>query len=288
MTELFGRSYALVVGSLQVTDFHFRFRVEKSLKPEPNKCLIEIFNLSPEHRAELAEQAPGKASATKKKGKTASQVTGRVPVRLEAGYGDSIDLIYFGDLRTVDSEISGADWITAIASGDGERAYRTARVNQSVGPKTPLDQTLRAVLKTLGLGEGNLNSVVKALQGGSVTLARGAVLSGPSARVLTDLCRSADLEWSIQDGAPVFVNLNQALAEKAIVLSPSTGLVGSPSVDGTGLMKCKSLIIPGLRCGRVVVVDAASVKGSYRLEKIVYDGDNSGDPWYAELEGRRY
>ena len=292
MAELFGRACKLTVSTLDLTAFNTTFRVkfhvEKTLKPEPNKALIEVYNLSAEHRADLAELAPGKKSSKPKKGQTSTPLIGRVPVRLEVGYGEQTDLIYLGDLRTVDTEIVDADWVTAISSGDGERAFRTARINQSVGPKTPLRQTMSAVLKTLGLGEGNLAKVVQALQGGAVTLARGAVLSGPTARVLTDLCRSADLEWSIQDGAPQFVNLNKALQEKAIVLSAETGMIGSPSVDGQGLLKCKCLIIPGLRCGRIVVVDGLTVKGQYRIEKITYEGDTEGQEWYAELEGKRY
>jgi hypothetical protein len=293
VTELFGRSWGLTVGTLDCSGFDIKFRVEKTLKPEPNKCVIEVFNLSPEHRAQLAEQVPGKTSVKKarakaKKQKTSMPLLGTIPVRLEAGYGEDVDLLFFGDLRTCDTETVDADFVTTMTTGDGDKAFKTSRVSLAVGPKTPLDVVLAAVLKTLGLGMGNLSTVVQKLQGGSVTLPRGAVLAGPTARVLTDLCRSADIEWFIEDGVPTFVNLNKSLSGSAVKLSAKTGLIGSPSVDSQGLMKCRSLIIPGLRCGRILVLDSMQVKGNYRIEKVTYEGESGGDSWYCDIEGTRY
>lgn len=291
-SELFIRTSALTVGTLDVSDFRCHFRVEKTNKPEPNKALIEVWNLSPEHRSQLAELAPGKKiKLGKKKGKTATAAIGKIPVRLEVGYkAPGTDLIFLGDLRTVDTEIVGPDWITSISSGDGERAYRTARINQSFGPKAPVDLALRALVKSLGAGEGNLRQVQSQLklQGAAKLLTRGIVLSGPTSRILTDFCRSADLEWSIQDGAIQFVDLNKALAEQAIRLTPDTGLIGSPSVDAAGVMQCKSLIIPGLRCGRTLVLEAAEVKGQFRIESLVYEGDTHEGEWSCEIKGKRY
>lgn len=269
--------------------------MEKTLTPEPNKALIEIYNLSADHRAMLSELAPGKAiklSKKKKKTKVAKPLTGKVPVKLEAGYEDpGPEMIYFGDLRTVDSEIEGSDWITSISTGDGERAYRTARVNQAFGPKTPVSNALRAAVKALGIGEGNLPKVINSLklQGKADLLTRGIVMSGAAAKAISDLCRSADLEWSIQDGAIQFVDFGKVLAGKAVVLKPGTGLIGSPNISADGVMNCKSLIVPGLRCGGVVVLGSSLVEGQFRIERMTYTGDtHSATDWSVELWGKRY
>lgn len=293
MTQLWNRAFDLTVSTLHLTGFRCKFKVEKTLKPEPNKALIEIYNLSAEHRAFLSDLAPGKAiSVGKKKTKVAKPVTGKVPIRLEAGYEDpGPELIYFGDLRTVDSEIDGGDWVTSISTGDGERAYRTARINQSFGAKTPASTALRAAVKALGIGEGNLSQVVSKLklQGSASLLARGLVMSGSAARALTDLCRSADLEWSIQDGTIQFVDFGKVLSGQAVVLKPGTGLIGSPNVSADGVMNCKSLIVPGLRCGGMVVLKSSLVEGNFRIEKMAYTGDtHSGSDWCVEIWGKRY
>jgi len=294
MPSLFGRTFKLTVGTLEVSDFRCKFKVEKTLKPDPNKVLIEVFNLSREHRGALAELAPGKkikiGKRTKGQAVTKPQV-GRVPVRLEVGYElTGTEQIFFGDLRTVDSEIDGPDWVTAIASGDGERAYRTARVNQAFGPKVPVSTALTAAVKALGLGNGNLSAVLSTLklQGQASLFTRGIVLSGPASRVLTDLCRSADLEWSIQDGAIQLVDFGKVLAGRSVLLKPGTGLIGSPNVSADGVCNFKSLIVPGLRCGGVVVLESEGVKGNFRIEKLAYDGDTHGQDWTVEGWGKRY
>ena len=292
MGALFDRRWALTVSTLEVDAFGIHFRVEKTIKPEPNKVLIEVYNLNEEHRGTLQELAPGKKIKAKgRKGKTSPNLTGAVPVRLEAGYKeDGTDLIYLGDLRTVDSELTGPDWVTAVTSGDGERAFRTARINQAFGPKTPVRTALSAAVKALGLGNGNLASVVASLQlqGNANVYTRGVVLSGSAARALSDICRSANLEWSIQDGVVQFVDLNKALAQRAISLSSGTGLIGSPNVDGNGVLKAKTLMIPGMQCGRLVVVDSRQIQGQFRVEKIVTEGHSHGPDWGHEIEAKRY
>ena len=293
MGALFDRRWALTVSTLEVDAFAIHFRVEKTIKPEPNKVLIEVYNLNEDHRAQLQELAPGKkvGKVSKRLGLTSPNVKGSIPVRLEAGYKqDGTDLIFLGDLRTVDSEISGPDWITTITSGDGERAFRTARINQAFGPRTPVRTALAAAVKALGLGNGNFQSVASTLQlqGAASVYARGVVLSGSAARALSDICRSANLEWSIQDGVIQFVDLNMALAQKAIQLTSDTGLIGSPNVDGNGVLKAKTLMIPGLTCGRLVVVDSRQIQGQFRVEKIITEGQSHGSDWGHEIEAKRY
>jgi hypothetical protein len=290
---LFDRRWALTVSTLEVDAFAIHFRVEKTIKPEPNKVLLEVWNLNDEHRAALQELAPGKRVGKKagRKGKTSPNLTGSVPVRLEAGYAeDGTDQIFLGDLRTVDSELSGPDWITAVTSGDGERAFRTARIKQAFGPRTPVRTALSAAVKSLGLGTGNLASVLASLQlqGNATVYTRGVVLTGSAARVLSDICKSANLEWSIQDGVVQFVDLNKALAQRAISLTSSTGLIGSPNVDGNGVLKAKTLMIPGLSCGRLVVVDSRQIQGQFRVEKIITEGASHGPDWGHEIEAKRY
>jgi hypothetical protein len=292
MGRLFNRVWSVTVSTLDVSDFHVHFRIEKTTKPEPNKALVEIWNLSEDHRGALGEIVPGKRVAKKKrKGKVSPNLKGVIPVRIEAGYlDDGPQQVFLGDLRTCDSELSSPDWITAITSGDGERAYRTARINQAFGAGTPVPVALKGLVTALGLGPGNIAKVTAGLKlGGTATLlARGVVFSGPVVRHLTDLCRSANLEWSVQDGVVQFVDVGQALAGQAVVLSASTGLIGSPNVDGDGVLKAETLMIPGLGCGRLVIVDSKMVQGQFRVEKIVTEGDSHGKTWGHTIEAKRY
>lgn len=307
MGELFGRSCRITIGVSRDTEsirsfvsakaisfdsLDVSFEIEKTLKSEPNKCHLKVWNLSEEHRAALEELNPptraGSALA-KNKEKTHRAVDG-IPVKIEAGYGKDLSLLWLGDLRDARSEYEKPDWVTTLESGDGEKAWQNARINVSFGPKTPVETALRAMVRALGVGEGNLSSVVQKLKiaGVGSIFPRGTVISGQVSRELTDFARSADLEWSIQNGAVQFIDRGKALASKAIKLTSGTGMIGSPTVDVDGVLKVKMQMIPDVRPGTLIVLDAARIKGNYRIEKATWTGDRAGEAWEIEVEAQRY
>lgn len=268
---LFQRKFRLVVDTIEIKGLDVRFQVRRTLKPEPNRAEIAVWNLNEAHRAALEQK------------KTA-------PVLLEAGYQSGTSILFVGDLRTAISVVEGPDIITTLSSGDGEKAIRTARVNVSLKKGTTTEQVLKACAAALGVGEGNLSQAVATLKGaGLATLfSAGTVLSGSAARELSGVCKAAGLSWSIQNGKLQILPLAQALEGKALVISSATGMVGSPTVDNKGVLKVRTLLIPDLFPGRKVVLDAARLKGQYRVESATYVGDSYGADWFVDLEGKRY
>jgi hypothetical protein len=291
--ELFIRSWAATVNTLKITELDISFKIEKSLKDEPNKCELKIWNLTEDQRSEIEDLVPvtkAVSGLAKKKVRDAArkQATKGIPCKIEAGYDDNMSLLWLGDLRTAKSEREGADWVTTLESGDGEKSYQNARVNVSYGPKTPSDVALRAFVRALGVGEGNVSTYVAKLRAAQKIMPQGGVFSGPAAQHMTDFCKSADLEWSIQDGAVQILDRGAALTKTAIRLTDSTGMLDSPSVDIDGLLKVKTLLIPDVRPGRLLVVDAARVKGNYKIEKATWQGDSASNDWTIEIEAVRY
>jgi hypothetical protein len=287
MGVLFGRVWRVVIGAqigairagLRVDGHRLHFHVEKSLKPEPNTCTLQVWNLSRAQRAQIEELRP-------KKGDTRG-----IPILIEAGYKDKgPQQIWLGDVRTISTERDGGDWITTLESGDGEKAGQNARINVSFGPGTTPDTALRAIVKALGVDAGNVPVVLAKLRAAGVgqLFPKRAVLSGSAADHMTNFCRSAGLEWSIQDGAIQILDVGKTAAGFAVRLSPSTGLVGTPSVDPDGKLSCVSLIQPGLRPGSLLVLESATVHGNYRIERAVWDGDTHDTAWYTEIEASRY
>lgn len=266
--KLFDRRAILTVDRIQVEDLRIAFRIKKSLKPEPNTAEIHVWNLNPDNRAKL-EALP------------------QTEVKLEVGYKSGTSIIFLGDLRTAYTTEDPPDLITTIASGDGEEAQKKARINQSFGPGTSIDTVLRALARALGVGQGNVARVAAELRfsGVGTLYSSGVVLSGPVSREMTDFARSAGLEWSIQDGALMLLNRGRALERMAVLLSPETGLIGTPSVTSKGKLSCVSLLIPDLYPGRMLMMAAARVKGLFRIEQIEYIGDTHGQEWYAVIEG---
>jgi hypothetical protein len=279
VTLLFDRRATVTVDTIRFTALDFSFTIEKSLKPEPNTCELTILNLSEDHCAELELLAP----------KTGKRATQGIPCKIEAGYKDSVSQLWLGDLRTVETVIDGPDRVTRLSSGDGEKAWQNARLHVSYGPKTPIETAIRAIVRALGVGEGNIGKVVSKLKiAGSALFPTGAVVSGSAARELVDIARSADLEVSIQDGALQFLDRGKALAGQAIRLAPGTGMIGSPTVDNEGILTVESLIIPGLKPGALIVVEGKRVKGNFRAAKCTWSGDTAGEDWKITTEAERY
>lgn len=290
---LFDRSWLVTIDTIQSDQHDIEFKVEKSLKPEPNKCSLKIYNLNAEQRAQIQELNPKTmpvSSLLKKKDKITArkQATTGIPCKIDVGYRGKTSQIWLGDLRHGDSEKNGTDWITHLESGDGEKAYQNARIHVSYGPGTPKDVALRAIVRALGLGDGNVAKVAAGLTASGAAYLQGTVISGPVAQQLTDFCRSAELEWSIQDGTIQFIDVGQALAASALLISEDTGMIESPSVDVDGILTVKTELLPDVRPGRLVVMDAQSIKGNYRIEKAIWEGESWGKNWTITMHCRVY
>lgn len=271
MASLFRRSIKVTVSTIQITGLAMRFVVRKTLRPEPNTCELSIANLSASNRLALAQM------------KTA-------PVEIEAGYEGATSVIFRGDLRTAYSFRDGPDVITSLASGDGERAIRSARVNVSIGKDTPSDQVFRLLAQALGVDKGNLDQAVQTIRNSAIgeAFSLGTVLCGSAAREMTGLCRSAGLTWSVQDGKLQIIPLRQALKGQAIHLTPETGLIGSPSVDNKGILTAQMLMAPDVFPGRLLVLESESVSGQFVIQTTEHVGDTHGQDWVVNIEGKRY
>lgn len=270
MQLLFDRKIELVVDTYELSDFDCTFRVKKNLKPEPNTAEIQIFNL-----AESTQKALGSA---KKK----------VPVKIRAGYKSNIGQIYLGELRTAPTFKDGADWITQLSSGDGESARKNG-LYQVIGPKTPPDLALAAIVKALGVGTGNLPFALAKLRAkGVVSLGGRQVIVGNAAQRMTDFCESAGLEWSIQNGQVQILDKGKPREGLAYLLSPATGLIGSPSTDNEGKVHAQTLMIPDLIPGQIVLFASHGVKGGYRVEETEFTGDTRGDDWTCNIVCKKF
>lgn len=287
--KLFGRAWSVQIASTDFVGLDMSFSVVKSTKPEPNTCELRLINLSEGSRAAL-ESTPLVKLPAQGKSPPKFQHEG-IPVRITAGYEEADSLIWSGDLRTVESTHDGADWVTALGSGDGEEAYRKSRVNLSFGPGTSISTVIKALAQALGVGAGNVDLFAGrlALNATLATMSlNGIVLSGSVAEQLTHISRSCGLEWSIQDGSLQFTERGKPAIGKAILLSPASGLVGEPAIDQEGSLNAKMFMIPGVLPGTILVLDSARLKGNFRIERATYEGDSSGQPWYITIVGSRF
>lgn len=292
MTKLYGRVCRVTVqhptgkpgdffGTIQVSqtiiqDLRIQVSIEMSLGKQPNKADVTITNLNKTSRAEFARKP--------------------LSVTIEAGYDGEYHHLFTGDLRYGNSTLSPPDWETKLQLGDGDRAFRQARVNQSFGPKTTVSQALKAVSTSMGLqmptdiaGNGLLTQFQSQFQ-------TGTVLSGPARDEMTRLLAPYGCHWSIQKGRLVILRDADVTPGVAILVNSATGLVGSPDIgvperSGTKksnqvTVKGKMALYPGMVPGGQIKIESREVNGFYRLSKVKHDLNTHGDDWFSSFEAR--
>lgn len=272
----------LVVGTgtgLDLSGLHIKFVTHKGDIETPNSAEITVYNLSPE---------------------TAARLRGEFKrVVLSAGYETNNGIIFDGTIRQVRSLRSGADSWVEIIVADGDRAYNFATVNCTLAAGArPADQV--AACATAMAAKGAATGYVPDL--GGQDLPRGKVMYGMARSYMRDAATTTDTTWSIQDGKMQMVPAAAYLPGEAVILTASTGLIGSPEQTNEGI-KVRCLLNPRIRIGGRIKLDNASIAtakvdlavgaiskaakldsdGYYRVLKVEHIGDTHGTDWYCDL-----
>jgi hypothetical protein len=250
-----------------ITGLRVVFEIEKSLKPEPQKAVVAVYNLSDESRGKFV----GKG----------------LRVVLEAGYPDSLAVIYAGHTRDALSARENVDWVTKFECGTNERELAFARVSESFKPGASVFGLVKKCVQAVAKDGGNLNSLEHVI---TDTFSSGYSAHGNAAQELTNLLEPRGYSWSVQDGRMQILRADEATADEPVLLSPDTGLVGSPELGapiikgGPSVLKVKSLLQAKLAPGKRFLLNSHSRSGVFRILKLAHKGDTHGGDWYTEME----
>lgn len=238
-------------------------RIEKHPTSEPDKASIQLYNVSPTRRAEL--EASGLA------------------VRVFAGYGDNLGLVFSGDVATVSHKREPVDVVTTIEADDGGNALRFERVHETWrGPVSAL-LLVHRLCGHLGLPLGYVAPEIT-----DVTFVHGYTASGPVRVALDEVAASLGCVAAVQDGAVVLTEIGGASQRFGPLISQATGLVGSPERTDEGL-KVVSLLQAGIRPGGVFQLESKYEAGFYRAGTVIHTLDNGFDSaFYTEIEATPY
>lgn len=271
MSVLYRRVAKLSINAADLSDLRVAFSIKKTLTKEPNTAEIRVWNLSAESRKAIADR--------------------HLPVILSAGYAESVGVVFRGDLRFVSHERVGPDWVTKLNCGDGEKSITGDRISRSFGPGTPASQVLLSVKAALnGVSAGNFDQAVAGITG---VFENGVALAGDAFAQAEKIARGRGFTLSVQDGALSLIPENGAEAGTATLLTPETGLVGSPEIaspEKVGApvkVKVKSLLQASLRPGRAVDLRSAAIAGLFRVDAVNHQGDTHGSDWFSDVELRR-
>lgn len=267
--ELFKREANLTIApisgaeGIKIEGLRLAFKVERTSTSEGNKANIKIYNLAPNTRDRIQVKDQG--------------------VVLNAGYEDLVQRLFVGTIKRFERKREGVNTLTEIECKDGGLDLEVPEFSKSYSAGVPkrriIDDIIAAMPHT---GKGKLSS-----SGISGNISSKVSLTGTCKRVLDKLSRSWVFEWSIQDGNLQILdeNTTSTTSAYAIVLRPDSGLIGVPVKTDRGC-KFKSLMIPSIVPGCYVTIESEFLKGSYKAESVIHEGDTHGSEWTSETEAR--
>jgi hypothetical protein len=287
-SQLWLRSCTLVVGTTKIEDIgvsaglNIWFEVRRSLKAkEPNTLDLKIYNLQDSTRQSIEQFIPPAPASSTPGGKKSQGV----PVSLTAGYIGATSQIYLGFLRTGQTMTDGKTTTMELNSGDADKAMTLARTSKTFGSGATAYLVAKQLLSDMGLGLGNIASAMSRLN--TPIYSRGVAVKGSSYELLVDLAASCGLEISLQGGVPQWIPIGQPLGGEVYDLSPSTGLLGSPSVDSKGVLQAETEMLPGLLPGMPIQMASKYVQGIFRITSIITKGEARGAEWGHSIEAKR-
>lgn len=300
MPELKQRIWRLVIGTSDTTavvveQLDIEFKIKKTLRLEPNKAEVRVYNLHEDTRHAIErlnlydpKKKPGKRGGATAGSKSAKQPrapkVGRIRVELSAGYETTgLALLFRGDLRRAVSKQDGEDVVLEIEGEDGGRTVLSSRIRETFPAGTSLLQVVRACAEALGLGTGNLIEVQDELALRSFS--HGTTLYGSAADELKGVLRRAGIAYSIQNGVLQFRKAGpREVPTRAVLLNQDSGLIGSPEIDATGTVNAVSLLNPDITIGGYVQLQSRDFNQAYRVLSIEHVGQSAGNDWYHRLE----
>lgn len=272
MTAQFRRAASLIVAGVDVTGLAVSFRITQTLQVEPNTADITVRNLAPDTRKRLQQSG--------------------APVDLSVGYTEgnaagTLDLLFTGTARFVSHTREGTDRVTRLQCGDGEKASKVV-VRESWGKGKKKKDVAAELLKQSKLEVAKaIKKVREGMDAAMEEFVRGFSVDGPVMAELDKVLGSMGHLVSVQNGVVEVLAPGECTDDPPIILSPTSGLVGSPEVGEDGVVKFKALLQAGLHPGRRVTLDTEAFQGDYRVEKATHVGNTHGPEWTSECEAKR-
>jgi len=271
-----------------IKDLDMEFDILATSDSKPNTATITVFNLNETNRSLFSEDTLG--------------------VEYYAGYGDDIGIIFQGSWDPENSVVhhvkEGVDWVTTFQTGDGFKEFMNSFFDKTYSAGTPVKTILSDVAAVLGL------PVFLDFDDG-IQMIHGGWYSGKAKDVLDDVVADYGLSWSIQWGTVEVVAKGSPPSNdsQAILLTPSTGLVGRPTITEKGV-ECQTLMIYTIRPTRLIKIEgvipdtpvgdllklkkekpqgdpAQDPTGVYIVDRVRYGGDNMGGGFGCTIESDR-
>ena len=225
-------------------DYEIQFRADFAKGGDPSVAIIEIYNLSRE---------------TEQIFKVGEKLT------LRAGYQGDIGIVMAGEIRHFRAFNEGADRVCEIEIHDTSKEYQGKEISESYVTGTTGSLILERVISMRGLERGKILLVRDAVY------PEGRSVDGTIKDVIKKIAEDCKSEVTIANGT-IHVLPHDGHYDEAVLLSPKTGLIGSPKriesddENSALLWEAESLLNYRIRAGTLVQVESTQVNGLFAVE----------------------
>lgn len=279
MGQLFNRKAVATMGpkggeGVKIEGLRVSFDITNTLGKPANNAKIMIYNLNESNKSILKSKE-------------------NLSLKLEVGYGiNNVDQLFTGDIVRSSTQRSGPDFISTIEVADADESLRKATLDKSyvagTNEKTIIQEALEEMKKTGQMIIGSIATLKDSIS------QNGFSASGLASDVVELLAKKQNHDFSVQDNKSQILDENEDTGEEAIVLTPSTGLIGSPRIGllGEGATKIDGIEFKALiqttrfKPGRIVQIKSREVDGFFKILKSKFTGDTHAAPWFVNCEAK--
>ncbi|RQZ27472.1 hypothetical protein DIE16_31355 [Burkholderia sp. Bp9090] len=290
MTQQWLRSAQLVIGDnagngLDLSQLHITFSVKGATTQTMKQASVRIYNAAPTTLLRIQQEF--------------------TRISLSAGYEsdgtEGIMQIFAGSISKIrQGRQNATDTFIDMDCFDSDQAYNWSVTNATLAAGWSPDDMHRTLSQSVGLYGVNAGLKPTLPQ---VKLPRGRVLYGMTRDHLRGLANFVGCDWNLQDGQLNLVPWNGYLPGEALVLSPSTGLIGTPDLTIEGII-VRCLLNPRIKSGMRIQIDNSYItdtvvktpvtqqdiampsldpRGIYKVLYVVHNGDTRGQSWQTEM-----
>ena len=275
--ELYKRIYECTITrgglSLIFTDQRCSFTIQKNGNSEPNQGIINLYNLTPDHRARIKE---GNAE-------NPAKVEFRVGYE---GFEEKFDLktLTISDLVEVNDPFNGVDNILIMKLGDGQAALQSKTSNISFKDSSS-GEIINSIVSNLAVTVSSKTR--QSLDDlGQESFFGGYVAGGDIKKVLDTVLNRFGVDWSVQNDELVLGGeVDEATATR---LAFDTGLLTEPEILDDGRIKCLGLIQPTVTPESTVFIETKKTEGFFIVKTAEYVGDTRGNDWLMNIECQEF
>ncbi len=275
---------------LDLSQLRIKFSVKRSDTATPNTADIRVYNLEEQTALRIRKEF--------------------TKVILQAGYQGNFGVIFSGNIKQVIiGRENATDTFIDIIAGDGDRAYNFAVVNSTISKGATLSDQVAVASKSMA-EKGVTSGHISILPGEK--LPRGKSFFGNAKNILRDVALTSKSSWSIQNEKITFVANKAYLPGEQVVITATTGMVGTPQQTNDGV-NVKTLLNPKIQVSGRIYLDNSTIlaqklnldqiaaakgntqaingllprnlnaDGSYYVLVMEYQGDTRGIEWYCNL-----